>query len=108
MNITYHPFSTPRRAEEYQGAKGNEVGGMALPPHVYEAIAKAKTSGKPCQYVVLGEHRRDDGTSWLHFGVTRAYIEAVTNYRDTGSGLHWTCPECLRVGGRHARGCSET
>ena len=105
MNLAYLRYPAPRRVEEYQGQTGSEVGGSILPGFVYEAIAAAKTSGNPCQYTVTGEWRREDGVRYLHFGVTRDYIETVTNYRDTASGLRWTCPDCGLVGGKHHRTC---
>jgi hypothetical protein len=102
--VTYVPFNPHRRLAEYVGQAAPQ-GGMLLPPDGYEAIATAKETGLPCQYVVTGEDR-DGDRIYLRLAVTRDWIEAVTNYRGDAQGhLRWTCPECGRVGGKHFRAC---
>lgn len=100
----YFRFRPHRRPEEYLGQAGPNFG-LALPPYALDAIADAKVTRRPNQYAVVGEWRRE-GIRFLDLAVTREWLEAVSNYRQDESGrLRWTCPECGRLGGSHAKGC---
>jgi hypothetical protein len=101
----YRRFTPHRRAEEYIGQKGHEVGGLALPPAVYAGIAEAKTLRQPSPYAIQGEWVFD-GRRYLDCAVTRDYIEATTHYRADERGvLRWTCPSCGRLSGQHSKVC---
>lgn len=100
----YHRFNPPRRVEEYVGQPGHEFG-LALPPYGYQAIADAKTTGGPTQFVVQGEWRRSDGVRYLDLAVSHEWILANTNYREHNGQLRWTCPECSMLSGKHSKVC---
>lgn len=105
MTTEYVPFSPHRRPEEYVGQVGQH-NGLALPQYALDAIATSKLARQPNQYAVLGEWRRDDGVRFLDLGVTREWLEAVSNYRQDDTGrLRWTCPECGHLSGKHAKLC---
>ena len=91
--------------EDGHPARGHELGGLALTPHALQALAEARATGKPCEYVVIGEERHPDGRWYLILGANRAYIEAVTDYSDQGGHLVLTCPDCGKRGGKHVKGC---
>lgn len=101
----YFRFRPHRKPEEYLGQAGPHFG-LALEPAVLDAIADAKATGRPNQYAVIGEWRRSDGVRFLDVGVTREWLETVTNYRlDDNGRLRWTCPECGKLGGQHTKAC---
>lgn len=101
-------FRPPRRVADYLGIVGYEMGDQMLSPAALEAHGKSLSSGKPCSMVVLGEDRREDGVTFLNYGVPVEYIEAMTNFRaDPVTGeLRWTCPDCLLKGGKHTKTCN--
>lgn len=105
MRMNYEPFKPVRSVREFRDVPGFEQGGTALTADAYAALATAKATGNPCEYVVMGRDVREDGVFFLRYGVTTDYIEATTDYRDDGTGLHYVCPDCGRKGGNHSRGC---
>lgn len=105
LHSTYIGFAWPRRIAEYRGHPGAEVNGMALPPEAYDALATATMTGKPCELVVMGEQNREDGVTFLVFGVSTAFIEATTDWRSEGKSLRLICPECTVKDGKHLKSC---
>ena len=107
MISEYVRFTPPRRLVEYQGQPGHEVGGLMLSPAAMDAIAKAKNTRSLPEYVVIGEHRYEDGRRYLELGATTGHIEAVTDYRwDSGTkSLRLLCPNCETWDGKHKKVC---
>jgi hypothetical protein len=106
------PYPTHRRLSEYTGQPGPEIGGLLLTPWAYEALADSKTSGLPCELVVIGEDRRRNpdgsaGERFLVYAVPTEYIEATTSYRlDRETHLlRLVCQECGLRDGKHRRMC---
>lgn len=95
----------PRRVSEYVGQPGHEVGQQLLSPAAYQAIADAKSSGRPCELVVTGMFTYPDGRRYLDLGVDRAYIEATTNHRHSEGRLRYLCPYCDRWDDKHTKSC---
>lgn len=105
MTMTYTRFDPPRRLAAYQGQTGSEAGGRLLSPDAYQALADAKMKGREPMLVVRGEYV-GEGRRYLHYAVTKDYIEANTNWRDDGFHLlHWTCPTCGMKSGKHTKSC---
>jgi hypothetical protein len=102
--MTYTEFHPARRPEEFVGLAGPH-GGLALPHDVLEAIAQARVSNRPHQYLVRGEWVRSDGARYLDIAVDRAWLTASTNYQLVDGMLRWTCPACGRLSGAHSKGC---
>ena len=103
--MTYERFPEPRPLTEYAGHAGPEVGGRALTPSAFEALLEAKKTGRPPALVVIGAYHRDDGATFLDFGVPRYHIETTTNHRLTAHGFLWTCPSCGLHSGKHSKSC---
>jgi hypothetical protein len=102
----YERFAFPAPVRQYIGLPGHEISGQMLPPSVYDAIASAKMSGRPCEYIVLGQQIREDGAVFLQFGVPGAYIENRTDWKVQENGsLRLVCPECSAKDGKHSRTC---
>lgn len=106
LTSIYDRFYPARAIAQYLGQSGVEVGGLALSPAALDARSASIASGQPCELVVIGQQRREDGTRRLVFGAAKTHIEATSDYRDEGRGLHYECPECGRRGGQHDRGCN--
>jgi hypothetical protein len=107
MLTTYVRFTPPRRLSEYVGQPGPEATGERLTSTAYDAIAQSKVTGQPPELVVIGEYRREDGKSFLDFGVPTEHIEAVTEWRWDGGvkRLRLVCPLCELKDGKHAKDC---
>lgn len=104
--ITFdHPRPLTDWIEDGTVAPGHELGGLVLPPMALDALAQSKITRQPCEMAVVGEEWHDDGRHYLRFATTRDYIEAVTDYHHEDGGLHYRCPDCTQMRGRHARGC---
>lgn len=106
MALSYERFAPPRKLEQYVGQAGLEMGGLALSPAAFAALAESKTTGIPCELAVIGRWF-DDKRTFLDFGVTTTYIEATTDYRYDRDAhrLRLLCPLCGLKDGRHAKGC---
>lgn len=105
MNVVYHPFTPHRPLRQYRGQAGHEVNGMLLSPMALDALSKSVTSDIPCELVVRGEHVREDGVRYLDFAVTKAFIEATTDFLDENGTLRLVCPRCEQKDGRHLKSC---
>lgn len=99
----YVRFSPPRSVREWisegQVSKGCEANGTVLP---YDVVASLNRPG-PAEYVVIGEERYSDGRVFLVFGISRAYVETVSDWRHRGDGLVWVCPDCDGQGDEHRK-----
>jgi hypothetical protein len=100
----YQAFAPHRSVREYLGTPGNELGGLILPAWVLDSHAQSVTAGTPEEYIVMGEWERD-GKTYLCFGVTREYIEAVSDFRDRNGQMVYVCPDCEGASGKHSRSC---
>lgn len=105
MTMTYNHFTPHRPLRQYRGQAGAEANGQMLPPYAMDALAESMTSDLPCELVVLGEYVRDDGVRFLNFGVTRGYVEAMTDFLDEGGRLRLVCPTCEMKDGKHLKSC---
>lgn len=105
--MTYVAFRPPRSVREYRGQKGNETNGQRLPWMVQDSLGVTIPADLPDEFVVIGE-RTADGEAFLDFGVTTAYIEAVTDCRwdERTKRLRLRCPACLTWDGKHTKGCT--
>lgn len=73
---------------------GHTPSGFAFPWHVMS---------EPKGYVVIGEERYSDGRWFLDFGISRAFIEATSDFQQRGNKLVWVCPDCGAAGDNHVR-----
>ena len=107
MELTYERFDPPRPLSQYVGSAGNELGGLALSPMAFEALAAAKTSDLPCELVVIGAWIDPTGRRYLDYGATTAFIEATTDWRyDRGrERLRLVCQVCQMKDGKHTKSC---
>ena len=108
---TYERFVPPRNLAGYRGQPGLEIGDQLLSPAAYAALGDA-ASGQPCELVAIGAWTQPDGRRHLDLGVSRAWIEATTNWRHpihadgkTDPALSWRCPDCGLWGDKHAKTC---
>lgn len=101
----YHPFAEARPIAQYAGQAGHELGGQALTPAAYQALAQSRSSGIPCELVATGQWVYDDGRRFLELRVTREYIEATSDMRHHDGRLRWLCPRCGLFDGRHTKAC---
>lgn len=108
MITTYHRFTPARRVAEYVGQSGHEANGQKLTYAAYDALAASKVTGIPCDLVVIGEYRREDGSSFLDFGTPRDHIEAASEHRWDAEAkrLRIICQLCQEKDGRHAKTCA--
>ena len=107
MLTTYVRFTPPRRLAEYVGQAGPEATRERLTNAAYDALAQSKVSNLPCELVVIGEYRREDGAAFLDFGVPTEHIEAVTDWKWDGTvhRLRLVCPLCEMKDGKHSKVC---
>ena len=103
--MSFHPFVPPRSVREYLGQPGPEIGDLALPPIVLDAHAAALSSGGPEEFCVVGFDQAGGGPRRLRFEVTRAFVEATTDFRHRNGKLRFLCPECGLLNGEHSKGC---
>lgn len=103
----YVRYDPPRPLAAYRDSPGPEMGGLALSPMALDALAESVTSGKPPEFVVIGEWRQDDSRRYLDFAVSTAYLEATTDYRYDRDArrMRLVCPACGLKDGKHTRGC---
>lgn len=104
--MTYARFTPPHLLREYLGKPGHEIGGNALSPLAFAALADSKVLGHET-LVVQGRWDYDDGRFYLDFAVPTGHIEAMTDYRydHEARRLRLVCPECEMKDGKHRRGC---
>ena len=110
LRTVYRPFAPFRRITEYLGQSGQEVGGLALPPGVLESHAGCLVKDLPEEFVVTGIDERSDDKWFLRFAITRAYIEAVSDFRDVDrehKQLIYICPDCEGRSGKHSKSCRQ-
>lgn len=99
MSTTQHfVFRPPHQLAEH-------LSDPAMPMAGFDVLAEAKVANRPPELVVIGEYRRADGRRFLDLGVNPAFLETVTNYRLHDGHWRWECPECGKLGGKHARTC---
>jgi hypothetical protein len=102
---TYHPFNPPRRPEEFVGIAG-PYGGLALPHDVLAAIAEARATKQPHEYLVRGEWVRDYGVRFLDVSIDLEWVMAKDpNYQLINGRLRWVCPGCGYMSSNHKKGC---
>ena len=108
----YVTFTPPRLLVEYvedgQVVVGHEANRCALHWEAIEAMNLARQTGKPCEYVVIGEERYGDGRFYHDLGMNPDWVRANTDYqRESGersAGLWvWVCPDCGAKDGSHVR-----
>lgn len=108
MTVTMYDFVHPLTDyldEHGRPLPGNEPSKFMLSWAALDALGTSKASRQPCELVVIGEEQTED-KFYLVYGVQRSYIEATTDYRHLDGGLHYVCPECLELRGKHRRTCS--
>lgn len=94
--MTYMLLNPPDRPENYSPAE--------LPHDVLEAIASARITGIPHQYVVKGLWTYGD-RRFLDIAVDYAWVVDNTNHQFVNGRLRWVCPGCGKLSGEHAKGC---
>jgi hypothetical protein len=106
--VTRFTRFAPRNVSQYLGMAGHEVGGLMLSPDVLDAHATALANNKPDEFMVIGETEREDGKRFLQFGISRTWIESVSDFKENERGeLVYFCPECSGQSGKHSRNCVE-
>lgn len=104
MTTEYHPFYPNRPVAQYAGQAGPH-NGQALDATAFAALADAKMSGGVCEIVVRGQWVRDDGVTYLDFGVDPVWVELHSHYRRVDGRLRWVCPTCGQMSGKHSKTC---
>jgi hypothetical protein len=102
--MSYTAFKPHRSIRQYLGTPGPEVNGLALPYYVLDSHANCVSKDLPDEFIVTGETTNGDKT-FLQFGVTRDYIEAVSDFREVNGQLIYVCPDCQGHSGKHSRSC---
>ena len=90
--LGYTPFNPPRRIEEYPNR---------IPSDVIEEVARCRLAKQPPKYLIKGEWSNGD----LDIAINYQWVDAVSNYHLVDGRLRWTCPQCGRLSGVHAKGC---
>jgi hypothetical protein len=100
---SYTHYNPPRPLREWieegQVVEGHEPNGTAFS---YDVLASMNRGGVP-QFVVVGKADYGDGRWFLDFGISLAYIEATSDFRERDGILVWVCPVCEGVGDEHRR-----
>lgn len=80
--------------------------GFDLSWQALDAWATAQATRQPCQIILTGLVRREDGTYWYLEEINPRWLEVVQGFGRTPDGrLRAVCEECGMYPG-HTRGCS--
>lgn len=107
MLTTYTRFSPSRPLSQYVGQAGSEATREKLTSAAYDALAASKMSRTEPELVVIGEYHREDGATFLDFGVPQSHVESTTDFRWDREARRYRllCPLCGWKDGKHTKGC---
>lgn len=92
----FRRFARPRTVYEYGFDKAGAIkqdgspSEHLLPWEAIDAHAKSFVTGRPCQYIVVGEFVREDGVRFPDLAINPDWMESFSFRRD---GKRWVAPE---------------
>lgn len=108
--VEYVTWARPREVREVlQDGRPRPLrtspSGFDLSWRALDALAASVAKNEPCEVILTGFGRREDGHYFYLEATNPAYLQEVLGWRQSGDGLKPLCPECDQYP-RHARGCS--
>lgn len=101
-------FDQPRPLTDFvtdgQVDEGCEANGTVFPDRVVSSLNRSLATRQPAEFKVIGEARYSDGSHFLDFGISQAFVEATTDYRFIPGRFGnpvLVCPDCEGVDGQH-------